>query len=190
MEQALKIQISEKYSEGMLKLLEDMAKEVENKQKDGIAHKLAGHTGELVDVFNFLKNEGYDIKYNKFETFYKDAREIINADEEFFMNALNESMSEELNEDDLEQVAGGGWFKNNWKKLLMGIGIAIAVVGLCIITGGLGGAAIMAGVAGSAAMSVTGAMTAAAGIYTAAIVTGAVMAVGGGAAALAGGLSK
>jgi len=130
------------YAEGIQKLAMDLKKEAEQGIKDGLIYTLGKQEDDEMKVYEYIKNEGYVINYKDFQGFIGDARAIINENEAFFMNIVQETFSEELSEDDLEQVAGGGWFKNNWKKVLMGIGALMVVAAIGILTCGVGLAAI------------------------------------------------
>ncbi len=127
------------YSEGIGKLLFDIADEIKNEVKDGIGIKLASQSGDEASVYNFLKNEGYDITYKDFLSFNQDSKKIVEENEDAIKNMLLEQKSEELNDNDLEQVAGGKmkW----WQWALIGVGAALVIAAATIVTCGMGTAA-------------------------------------------------
>jgi hypothetical protein len=92
-------------------------KEAENKQNTGNPYKCESHIGQLIDVYNFLKEGGYELPYSQFEDFYKNAEQMINKNEEILMIAVSEVMSEKLEENHLKKPVRRSWLKKCWKTL-------------------------------------------------------------------------
>ena len=90
--------------------------------------------------------------------------------------------SENSTEDELENVAGGGvfdaigdFFKNNWKKILIGAAIVVGVAALGALTFGVGMAgmgALMAVVEGGMAVGAAAAAGGTAGVTVGAVIGG------------------
>lgn len=128
------------YGAGIKKLLLDIKKEIEDGTKDGIGMQLASQKGDEASVYNFLKNQGYEITYKDFLIFNKDSKKIVEENEKALRSMLEEQKSEELSDSDLEQVAGGlEW----WQWLLVGIGSLIVLAAITIVT--LGAATVALG---------------------------------------------
>lgn len=157
----------EDYGDGIKKLLTDIKYEIENNIRDGIGIKLASENESEVKTYNFLKNQGYDMSYKEFYEFYKESQVIVENNYDLIEKALEEQESSELNDDELEVVAGGkGWFKKNWKKVAVGAGIALLLGAAIVVTGGLAGVA-----AAGAAASTVGLSGAAGATFAAASAT-------------------
>jgi hypothetical protein len=174
---ALKTNITmDDYGKGIKKLLLDISEEIKNNIKDGIGMQIASQNGDEASVYNFIKKQGYEVNYKDFLAFHKDGMKMVNENEEAIKMMLEEQKTEELSDSDLEQVAGGmGWL--GW--LLIGIGAALVIAAVTIITCGVGtavmasiGASVAAGGAGLAATAAVGATFAAASTagYVAAVV--------------------
>ena len=59
----------------------------------------------------------------------QDQMDFVQGQIEAATNGHNNCKTIELTENELSMVSGGGlgsWFKNNWKKILIGIGVAVA----------------------------------------------------------------
>ena len=123
------------YGEGIKKLLLDIAEDMKNDIKDGVGIKLAAQNGDEASVYSFLKNQGYEINYKDFLLFQEDSKKIVNDNEEAIKGMIAEQKSEELSDSDLEQVAGG---MNWWQWLLVGIGAALVIAAITIVTCGIG----------------------------------------------------
>lgn len=125
---------AEHYSKGIIQMITDIAEEMMTGVKDGLAYKLANVENEEAKLHAFIKNEGYDITYKEFSDFIVDAKEIISLNSDLIESTLAEQIaehsSEELSDDDLEQVSGGKlkW----WQWLLVGVA-AVAVVVACVL---------------------------------------------------------
>lgn len=170
------------YGLGIRKLLLDIKEEIENGTKDGIGMQLASQSGDETSVYNFIKNQGYDVTYKDFLIFHKDSKKIVEDNGETIKSLIEEQKSEELSDSDLEQVAGG---LNWWQWILVGIGAALVIAAVTILTCGIGTGVVaaMSGASmGFAAMSV--AIPAAyAGAATAGFIAAVVGGVGAGAVA-------
>lgn len=92
-------------------------KEAESKQNTGNLYKCESHIGQLIDVYNFLKEGGYELPYSQFEAFYKNAEQMINKNEEIFMIAVSEVMSERLKEGALKATTQKNGLTKYWDKL-------------------------------------------------------------------------
>jgi hypothetical protein len=92
-------------------------KEERNAQNTGSPCKCESHIGQLIDVYNFLKEGGYELPYNQFEAFYKNAEQMINKNEEIFMTAVSKVMSEKLKEDHFKKPVRKSWLKKCWEAL-------------------------------------------------------------------------
>ena len=153
------------YPEGIQKLFLDIKEEVESGLKDGIGMRLASQKGEASEVYGFLKDQGYDITYKDFNIFYEDSLKIIEDNETALERMMEEQSTQELSDNDLEQVAGGsGWWKKNWKKVAIGAGAVLVVAAVTVMTCGVAGVA-----AAGAAASMTGMGALAPAIATASV---------------------
>lgn len=174
------------YSETLRKLIGDISDELNKGIKDGFAFKLANVENEETETYNFIKNQGYDIKYKEFTEFVSDCKGMIEANEKILDDVSKEQITEELSDNDLEQVSGGkGWWKKNWSKVAMGVGAALVVGAVLVATGGLGAPLLAAGIASQGAMLPMigmGVVTAHAGLAT-----GCAIAAGAGAVGIAAG---
>ncbi|WP_407429507.1 ComC/BlpC family leader-containing pheromone/bacteriocin [Treponema sp.] len=100
--------------------------------------------------------------FEALHTFYPELEvEKLQKQCDFVMEQVEAAMKEqkknepeELTEDELENVAGGGffssignWFKDNWKKVAIGAAVAVGVALVCTGVGALAGFAVAADVA-------------------------------------------
>lgn len=170
------------FSSNVQILLKDILAEYEEKKTDGILSKLMGNDGSKEELYNFIKNEGYELNYKEFTKFYEASDAIVEKNKEYLVEAcykVNEKYSDELSENDLENVVGG---KLSWGKIAIAAGLGLAVGGLVIATGGLAAVAIVGVGVGSTVLS---------GSVAGVMIVGGVAAVGaGGTAATVGAVSE
>ena len=141
------------YSEALKSFVRSVFEELESGVKDGLAYQLSKADDNETEVFNFIKSQGFDIKYKEFFGFYEDCQEMIKANAELLESMPIEEEVVELDDTDLEQVAGGsGWWKKNWKKVAIGAGAALVVGAALVATGGLAAPIIGASVAAGGGM--------------------------------------
>lgn len=164
----------ENYSKDLLKLIVDISEEMNKGIQDGLTFKLGRVENDEVKLHNFVRNEGYDITYKEFTDFIVDAKDLITKNSDFIDSALAEKIeelsSEELSDDDLEQVSGGKMKWWNW--LLIGVA-AVAVAVACVVLAPVAIAAASAGLSFVAGSSVVlGAGLAGANFATASIAVG------------------
>lgn len=145
------------YSNDIKRLIIDISREIEKDVKDGIAGILSSSKKNEVELYEFIKDQGYAITYKDYQEFYEDCKEMIeiNLDEVEKMIKNEEASTEELSDDQLEIVSGGG-LKSFWKKhkkeILIGGAIvaALAITAVIVVaTCGVGAAAV-----GTAAVTV------------------------------------
>lgn len=128
----------EDYAQGIQKLFGDIYDEISRDIKDGVMHNLLTIEDET-QSYNFLKNQGYDISYKDFLEFVEDCRTNLfeNADMIGRFIVENEQSVQELDDEDLERVAGGGlgnWIKSHKKEIIIGAAIVAGVVAVAATT--------------------------------------------------------
>jgi lactobin A/cerein 7B family class IIb bacteriocin len=173
------------YSTGLVKLINDISNEMTTGIRDGLASRLGGVENDEAKLYAFIKNEGYPISYKEFTSFLVDAKEMVQQNEAFIRGAAAdqtaESRSEELSDQDLEQVAGGGL---PWWAWLLIAAAALLVVAACLVCPvliGVVGAGLGAAVAGGLGAGLTIGVVAGAALASTSVViaTGAAVAVAG-----------
>ena len=151
------------------RLFTDLGEEMNKGIKDGMAYRLANTENDETKIFAFIKNEGYDIPYKEFAEFTEVCKGVVVDNEDFLKNAMQEQMSEELSDSDLEQVAGGKKLPK-WAIALIAIGIAIVIAAAVVFTFGAG--AVVAAAGGAAFVALAGASIGLGGGAIAATVVG------------------
>ncbi len=150
---------AQNYSVGLKKMIMDLSEEMTNGIKDGLAYKLARVENDEAKLYSFVKTEGYDLTFKEFSGFISDAKDMITANEEFINDILSEKIaefeSEELDDNDLEQVVGGNL---KWWQILLICFAVVALVVACIIA-----APLVAGVGAAVGTVVAAGGTIAAG---------------------------
>lgn len=153
--------------------------------RDGLASRLGGVENDEAKLYAFIKNEGYPISYKEFTSFLVDAKEMVQQNEAFIQGAAAdqtaESSTEELSDQDLEQVAGGGLAWWAWLLIACAALIVVAACLVCPVLIGVVGAGLGAtvGAALGAGVAIGTIATAALASTSVAIATGAAVAVAG-----------
>ena len=150
------------YSDELKRLIIDIGDELSKGIKDGFGYKIANMDDNEAGLYSFLKNQGYDLNYKEFLNFLNECKELIEANEMLLDEISLEGIDEELNEDELATVSGGkGFWKKNWKKIAVGVGVSLVVGAAIVLTGGVGavvvGAMAMGAPAGFTMLAVAGA---------------------------------
>lgn len=88
-------------SEGLIRFITDLGKEIKNDQKGGLLDKLRTFVGNTKELCVFLKGKGYKMDCDEFASYCKS--------EESILNNFNRGKSEqiELSDENLSKVTGG-----------------------------------------------------------------------------------